>query len=150
MNEPTYTEPQCNECVFVEEQEPSGRRVLPPCITCGITAMDALEQTIAERDARRTNDQHDACCGQAYEEGYQRGVADTTGGQLWTRPASVTCGRCDAVFVEGGGRLSIERFRGDYSAPEVGTNGLCENCLGDGVAILSPFLMPGTFGNDGS
>jgi len=33
-----------HECVFVEEQEPSGRLVLPPCIVCGLTAMDALEQ----------------------------------------------------------------------------------------------------------
>ena len=33
-----------HECVFVEEQEPSGRLVLPPCIVCGCTAMDALDQ----------------------------------------------------------------------------------------------------------
>jgi hypothetical protein len=33
-----------HECVFIEEQEPSGRLVLPPCIVCGYTAMDALEQ----------------------------------------------------------------------------------------------------------
>lgn len=33
-----------HECVFVEEQEPSGRLVLPPCIVCGVTAMDALLQ----------------------------------------------------------------------------------------------------------
>lgn len=33
-----------HECVFVEEQEPSGRLVLPPCIVCGTTAMDALDQ----------------------------------------------------------------------------------------------------------
>lgn len=33
-----------HECVFVEEQEPSGRLILPPCIVCGFTAMDALEQ----------------------------------------------------------------------------------------------------------
>lgn len=33
-----------HECVFVEEQEPSGRLVLPPCIVCGFTAMDALAQ----------------------------------------------------------------------------------------------------------
>ena len=33
-----------HECVFVEEQEPSGRLVLPPCIVCGTPAMDALDQ----------------------------------------------------------------------------------------------------------
>lgn len=38
-----------HECVFVEEQEPSGRLVLPPCLTCGTTAMDALEQLRGER-----------------------------------------------------------------------------------------------------
>lgn len=36
-----------HECVFVEEQEPSGRLVLPPCLTCGLTAMDALETLTA-------------------------------------------------------------------------------------------------------
>lgn len=38
-----------HECVFVEEQEPSGRLVLPPCIVCGVAAMDALESV--KRDA---------------------------------------------------------------------------------------------------
>lgn len=33
-----------HECVFIEEQEPSGRLILPPCIICGLTALDALEQ----------------------------------------------------------------------------------------------------------
>lgn len=33
-----------HECVFVEEQEPSGRLILPPCLVCGITAMDALAE----------------------------------------------------------------------------------------------------------
>lgn len=33
-----------HEHVFVEEQEPSGRLVLPPCIVCGLAAVDALEQ----------------------------------------------------------------------------------------------------------
>jgi hypothetical protein len=33
-----------HECVFVEEQEPSGRLILPPCIVCDLSAMDALEQ----------------------------------------------------------------------------------------------------------
>lgn len=32
-----------HECVFVEEQEPSGRLILPPCIICGCSAMDALD-----------------------------------------------------------------------------------------------------------
>lgn len=40
---------QNHECVFVEEQEPSGRLVLPPCIVCGFTAMDALARLKAER-----------------------------------------------------------------------------------------------------
>lgn len=30
------------ECVYVEEQEPNGRLILTPCLTCGLTAMDAL------------------------------------------------------------------------------------------------------------
>ena len=38
-----------HQCVFVEEQEPNGRLVLPPCIVCGFTAMDALEQLDKER-----------------------------------------------------------------------------------------------------
>lgn len=33
-----------HECVFVEEQEPSGRLVLPPCIVCELPALDALQQ----------------------------------------------------------------------------------------------------------
>lgn len=33
-----------HECVFVEEAEPGGRLVLPPCLVCGLTAMDALAQ----------------------------------------------------------------------------------------------------------
>jgi hypothetical protein len=41
---------ESHECVFVEEQEPSGRLVIPPCIVCGTTAMDALDTLVAERD----------------------------------------------------------------------------------------------------
>lgn len=33
-----------HECVFPEEQEPSGRLILAPCLVCGCTALDALEQ----------------------------------------------------------------------------------------------------------
>lgn len=33
-----------HECVFIEEEEPGGRLVLPPCIVCGLPAMDALDQ----------------------------------------------------------------------------------------------------------
>lgn len=33
-----------HECVFVEEQEPSARLILTPCLVCGTTAMDALDQ----------------------------------------------------------------------------------------------------------
>ncbi|MGK0740451.1 hypothetical protein ACSHWG_00980 [Leucobacter sp. Z1108] len=33
-----------HECVFVEEEEPSGRKILVPCLTCGYPGMDALEQ----------------------------------------------------------------------------------------------------------
>jgi hypothetical protein len=39
-----------HEHVFVEEQEPSGRLILPPCIVCGLAAMDALEQLRSEHD----------------------------------------------------------------------------------------------------
>jgi hypothetical protein len=35
---------EIHECVYVEEQEPSGRLILPPCLICGTTAMDAIEQ----------------------------------------------------------------------------------------------------------
>lgn len=38
------SEDPTHECVFVEEQEPAGRLILPPCIVCGLSAMDALEQ----------------------------------------------------------------------------------------------------------
>jgi hypothetical protein len=41
-----------HEHVFIEEREPEGRLILPPCITCGLAAMDALEQTARERDER--------------------------------------------------------------------------------------------------
>lgn len=44
--------PDGHEHVFVEEQEPEGRLVLPPCILCGLTAMDALIQLRDERDAK--------------------------------------------------------------------------------------------------
>ena len=39
-----------HECVFVEEQEPSGRLILPPCLVCGVTAMDALLKMRREFD----------------------------------------------------------------------------------------------------
>lgn len=41
-----------HECVFVEEQEPNGRLVLPPCLECGLTAMDALQTLTAANTAR--------------------------------------------------------------------------------------------------
>ena len=41
--------PEEHECVFVEEQEPSGRLILPPCLVCGMAAMDALEQLRGDR-----------------------------------------------------------------------------------------------------
>lgn len=31
-----------HEHVFAEEQEPSGRLVLPPCLVCGFPAIDAI------------------------------------------------------------------------------------------------------------
>ena len=36
--------PGLHECVFAEEREPSGRLVLPPCLVCGLAAMDAIEE----------------------------------------------------------------------------------------------------------
>ncbi|MGI6878813.1 hypothetical protein [Microbacterium sp. gxy059] len=33
-----------HECVFAEEQEPSGRLILAPCLVCDYSAMDALNQ----------------------------------------------------------------------------------------------------------
>jgi hypothetical protein len=38
MNAPTH------ECRFVEEQEPSGRLILGPCLVCGLSALDAMDQ----------------------------------------------------------------------------------------------------------
>lgn len=47
-----------HECVFVEEQEPNGRLILPPCIVCDFTAMDALAQFESDlRIARYTTDE---------------------------------------------------------------------------------------------
>jgi hypothetical protein len=46
---------EAHECVFVEEEEPSGRLVLPPCIVCDAAALDALDQLrarIEELEAR--------------------------------------------------------------------------------------------------
>ncbi len=40
----TEVEAHGHECRFVEEQEPEGRLVLGPCLTCGLSAMDAMEQ----------------------------------------------------------------------------------------------------------
>lgn len=31
-----------HECLFPEEQEPSGRLILAPCLTCGAPAVDAI------------------------------------------------------------------------------------------------------------
>lgn len=45
-------------CVFPEEQEPGGRLILAPCLTCGFTALAALAQRDAELElARTTGDQ---------------------------------------------------------------------------------------------
>lgn len=46
-----------HECVFPEEQEPSGRLILCPCLTCGASAMDGLADAIRKnRRLRREND----------------------------------------------------------------------------------------------
>lgn len=39
-----------HEHLFPEEQEPSGRRILAPCLTCNLSALDALQQTKDDRD----------------------------------------------------------------------------------------------------
>ena len=31
-----------HECTFVEEQEPSGRLILGPCLECGVAAIEAM------------------------------------------------------------------------------------------------------------
>ena len=41
---------ECEDHCFVEEEEPSGRRILGPCLLCGLAAGDALEALKAERD----------------------------------------------------------------------------------------------------
>ena len=33
-----------HECLFPEEQEPSGRLILAPCLTCGTSAVDAISK----------------------------------------------------------------------------------------------------------
>ena len=38
------------ECTFVEEQEPSGRLIVGPCLGCGTPAMTALAEAIRDRD----------------------------------------------------------------------------------------------------
>lgn len=40
-----------HEHFFAEEQEPNGRLILSPCLSCGLTALDALEGVKRERDA---------------------------------------------------------------------------------------------------
>lgn len=39
-----------HECVFPEEQEPSGRLILAPCLVCGCAAMDAMNQLRSEAE----------------------------------------------------------------------------------------------------
>lgn len=39
-----------HEHVFVEEREPSGRLVLPPCLLCDMAAFEALSRLRDERD----------------------------------------------------------------------------------------------------
>lgn len=55
---PPATPAMTHECVFPEEQEPGGRLILAPCLTCGLTALDALAQRNAELElAHTTGDQ---------------------------------------------------------------------------------------------
>jgi len=39
-----------HEHTFAEEQEPSGRLILTPCLTCGMSALDAMARLASERD----------------------------------------------------------------------------------------------------
>ncbi len=49
-----------HECVFVEEQEPSGRLICGPCLVCGFTALDALLRLYREvRPPDRDGEPHD-------------------------------------------------------------------------------------------
>ncbi len=57
-----------HECVFVEEQEPTGRPILPPCIVCSTTAMDALSALVAERDQAIAHDRQPYPTAWAYEQ----------------------------------------------------------------------------------
>lgn len=41
-----------HECLFPEEQEPSGRLILAPCLTCNTSALDALEY-LKNQEAKR-------------------------------------------------------------------------------------------------
>jgi hypothetical protein len=45
-----------HECVFVEEEEASGRLILPPCLACGKAALDALDQLRKELGDARSDD----------------------------------------------------------------------------------------------
>lgn len=49
-----------HECVFVEEQEPEGRLILPPCLVCGCTAMDALNSLRVEAKREALSEAADA------------------------------------------------------------------------------------------
>ena len=48
--EDTTDSDEAHECVFIEEEEPSGRLILPPCIVCGLPAIQALVQVKAQHD----------------------------------------------------------------------------------------------------
>ena len=37
-----------HECLFPEEEEPSGRLILTPCLTCGVAAVDAIAKLKAD------------------------------------------------------------------------------------------------------
>lgn len=47
--------PDAHEHRFVEEQEPEGRLILAPCLICGLSAMDAMDQLREERDKLQEN-----------------------------------------------------------------------------------------------
>src|SRR4051812_49752796 len=58
------TKPSPHQCSFPEEQEPSGRLILAPCLICGISAVDALSlfakrvAALEDRKSTRLNSSH--------------------------------------------------------------------------------------------
>lgn len=91
--------PATHECVFAEEQEPSGRLILGPCLTCGYSAMDALDQLRKEVDMWRATaaglvkDMRDLA-DDFQADGNSRPLGDSAGG-AWQKAATLIIERLE-------------------------------------------------------